>query len=269
MEKLRQIQIDLLKNFISVCETLGIQYFMVCGSVLGAVKYQGYVPWDDDIDVALLRPDYELFMEKAQALLPKYIFVQNYYSDPAYASISGKLRNSNTTFIETSAMYQQINHGVYIDVFPIDGYPESWIGQQILEIRKTWYKIKLLTVINTKASPKVEIMKKFFRLSGVHKRIPKILKKYEDMISRYSVADAKVWCNHGNWQGKLEYADRDQYGNGTLGSFEGIQVRLPENTEAYLTQKYGQWREDLPEELKKSHHYFEIYDPEESYKKYT
>ena len=125
MNELQKVEYSLLRNFISVCDRLGLAYYLVCGTALGAVKYGGFIPWDDDVDVALTRADYNIFCEKAQQLLPDYIFLQNYKTDSAFPSLYTKLRDSRTTFIEESAKSLPINHGVYIDVFPLDGYPEN------------------------------------------------------------------------------------------------------------------------------------------------
>ena len=88
------------------------------------------------------------------------------------------------------------------------------------------------------------------------------------MISSYPVENSEVICNHGNWQGKLEYAPREQYGEGIMMEFEGLKVRVPELYDEYLTQKYGDWRADLPEEEKVGHHYYSVCDLNKSYKEY-
>ena len=78
MTDLQTIEVGLLKQFISVCEKLKLTYYMVCGSALGAAKYEGFIPWDDDIDVALPREDYEIFCSEAPKILPEWCFLQNY-----------------------------------------------------------------------------------------------------------------------------------------------------------------------------------------------
>ena len=77
MNALQKRVLELFQAFLQVCQQLDLSYFLVCGSALGAVKYQGFVPWDDDMDLAMLRPDYEVFLAKAQPLLPQHIFLQN------------------------------------------------------------------------------------------------------------------------------------------------------------------------------------------------
>ena len=71
MNELQKIEFDLLKIFVEICQKLNLNYYLVCGTALGAVKYNGFIPWDDDIDVALCREDYEIFCQKAQQLLEK------------------------------------------------------------------------------------------------------------------------------------------------------------------------------------------------------
>ena len=94
MTPIQKKVLQILQSFMQICDQLQLKYFLVCGSALGAVKYGGFVPWDDDVDVALFRNDYERFCKEAPALLPEQLFLQNFQSDPAFPAIYGKLRNS-------------------------------------------------------------------------------------------------------------------------------------------------------------------------------
>jgi len=268
MNELQQKEFDILKCFIEICEKLGLNYYLVCGTALGAVKYKGFIPWDDDIDVALPREDYTIFCEKAGALLPEGLFLQTFKTDPKYPAIFAKIRNSNTTFFEKTIANLNINHGVYIDVFPLDGYPRDKKSAKKLERKKQLYKLMLSSTFESECSFKVRILRKSFRILGVHRRTAKILAKYEKMISAYPINTSKLICNHGNWQGSLEYAPKEQYGNGACKSFEGLDVRVPEKYDEYLTQKYGDWRADIPVEEQVGHHLYSLLDLEKSYTEY-
>ena len=268
MNELQQKEFELLKCFIEICEKLELTYYLVCGSALGAVKYKGFIPWDDDVDVALPREDYEIFCKKAGDLLPEGLFLQTYKTDPEYPHIFAKIRNSNTAYFEKSVAKFKINHGVYIDVFPLDGYPTNRAAQRKIEIKKVFYDLLLSSNFESDCTLKVKILRRIFRFFGVHKRTAKIVARFEKMISSYPAKTSEIWCNHGNWQGKLEYSPKEHYGDGAVMEFEGIKVSVPQKYDEYLTQKYGDWRADLPEEQKVGHHFYSVMDLNKSYTEY-
>lgn len=103
MTDLQKKQLEMLRAVDKACEQLSLRYYLVCGSALGAVKYKGFIPWDDDLDIGMLRPDYEIFIENAQRLLPDNYFLQNYRTDPTFPQVFSKVRDSSTTFIEKSS----------------------------------------------------------------------------------------------------------------------------------------------------------------------
>ena len=146
MNDLQKVEFDLFTCFAETCEKLNLPYFLVCGSALGAARHGGFIPWDDDLDVGMYRDDYNKFMELAPALLPKGIFLQNYNTDPKFPHMFANLRNSNTTYIEKRLAPLNINHGVYIDIFPLDGYPSNRFEQKKFEFMKRHYK-RLLSMI--------------------------------------------------------------------------------------------------------------------------
>ena len=268
MTHLQEKEFKILEKFIQVCEELKLDYFLVCGSALGAVKYGGFIPWDDDIDVALFRDDYNRFINEAPILLPPNLFLQNCHSEEKFPTIYSKLRDSETTFIEKSAKFLPINHGIYIDVFPLDGYPKGKIERSVFEIKKKIHTILISSAYDVPSSWKHKLLKETCKFIGVDKNTQIVAKSYEKFISKYPVDGSDIICNHGNWQGKLEYSPKWHYGNGTMMKFESLDVRVPENYDAYLTQKYGDWRADLPEEQKCGHHYYAVCDLNRPYTDY-
>lgn len=267
----QETELEILKVFISVCEKLGLRYYLACGSVLGAVKYQGFIPWDDDIDVCMPREDYEIFLQRAKEHLPEHLFLQNYKTDPHFPSVTSKIRNCNTAWIEEGVAHLDMNHGMYLDVFPLDGYPKDPKEQKKFEKKKMHFeRIRAISYnqrFNIKAI-RTNMVLLANKLFGLYSSSASNIEKYEKFISSYPTSCSKLWCNHGNWQGVLEYADKSQYGNGIKATFEGIEVVIPENYDEYLTQKYGDWRSDPPIEKQKTHHSVKIADTERSYKEY-
>lgn len=269
MTELQKCEYEILKQVIKIFEQLNIQYYMIGGSTLGAVKYQGFIPWDDDIDIGLYREDYNKFLKEADKYLPSHLFLQNYRTDKRYALVYSKIRNCETTYIEKNAAHLDINHGVFIDVFPLDGYPEGSEEQEKLEKKKRLYKFVSESNYCFNRNKKEDMVVKVLRLFGVSNWTGKVLKKYEQMIASYTVHDSETICNHGNWKGKLEYVPKEYYGEGTWTIFGDIQVRVPEKYDEYLTQKYGDWRAELPKEEQRGHHYYEICDVNQPYTNYT
>ena len=268
MTELQKKSFELLEIFVEICDKWDIPYFMVCGSALGAVKYGGYIPWDDDTDVGLLRKDYERFLEIAPMELPEWCFLQNYQTEKNYSYTFSKIRNSKTAFIEKNNQYFDMNHGIYIDIFPIDGHPGNPVASKIFVLKQKINAWIRNSIYEEHSIPKVTKRNKVLRLLGIHKLAFRAHKYSEKMYSKYPPEESEVWCNYGNWQGKLEYAPKWHYGNGTWATFEGLRVRIPENYDAYLTQKYGDWRNDPPIDKQKSHHISTLVDTEKSYNYY-
>ena len=138
----------------------------------GRSKIRRFIPWDDDVDVALPRDAYEIFLEKAPTLLPSYLFLQNYQSEPYFTHCFTKLRNSNTTYIEKSVAQAPIHHGVYIDIFPIDGYPSGGVSSTILEIRKKVFLSLMSANYHVPHSWKGAIFASLGKCSDIVKNLP-------------------------------------------------------------------------------------------------
>ena len=269
MTELQKKELELLEIFIKICEQLGLQYYLVCGTALGAAKYEGFIPWDDDIDVALPRRDYEEFLKRADEFLSENLFLQNYRTDPFFPHVYTKLRDSSTTYIEKDMAHLNINHGIAIDIFPLDGYPKSKVSRLMLRYRKKFLSWQFYCGLGDEAQPfKVRLRNRVFRLFGYHKRTAKSLGRLDKLISKYPTHTSEIWCNHGNWQGEREYAPHWHYGNGEIKIFEGIKAVIPENYDAYLTQKYEDWQKELPVNKQKSHHNILIFDTNRSYNDY-
>lgn len=132
INELQKIQLSMLKDFDAVCQKHRISYQLFSGTALGAVRHKGFIPWDDDIDVVMLREDYERFFNSASKELDsnKY-YVQREFSEhwPMFFS---KLRLNGTTYIEKYHSHDaRIHQGIYIDIFPCDNLSDSRLMQKL------------------------------------------------------------------------------------------------------------------------------------------
>ena len=160
----------MLLEIDEVCGKLGIDYFIIGGTLLGAVRHKGFIPWDDDIDIGMMRSDYEIFVQKAQELLPAGSFLQTRFTDTELPCCFAKVRKDDTTFIETSMKDLHIHHGIYVDVFPFDYYPQNRVLAGINKIRLTLITHKVSEAFYSKEKPEYSLQGKIAHiLSDLYK----------------------------------------------------------------------------------------------------
>lgn len=122
LRRVQMIELDILKEVDRICRRHHIEYFLDAGTALGAVRHGGFIPWDDDIDIGMLRRDYERFLSVARTELGSEYFLQNYQTDGAPIMFS-KVHRNDTTFVEFRLRNLPIAKGVFIDIFPYDYLP--------------------------------------------------------------------------------------------------------------------------------------------------
>lgn len=123
--KLQLLELDMLVELDRVCRKHNINYCISSGTLLGAVRHKGYIPWDDDADVSMLREDYERFKLVAGDLDPDICYFQDHFTDPEYLWGYGKLRRTGTSFVRAGQEHMKGKTGVFIDIFPMDDIPTS------------------------------------------------------------------------------------------------------------------------------------------------
>ena len=143
-KKLRILQLtelELLLEFDRICRKNGIRYTIIGGTLLGAVRHKGFVPWDDDADVALLRSDYDAFVKALDGDLDKERFYfQDRFVTEAYRWGYGKLRRHGTSFIRPNTEHLPYDQGVYIDIMPVDYIPDGLVGQWICNLISFFFR---------------------------------------------------------------------------------------------------------------------------------
>ena len=261
--RLREKELELLRLFISVCEQLNLNYFAVEGTLLGAVRHKGFIPWDDDIDVGMKRSDYELFLQKAPAMLPDGFFLQTEDSDPAYAQCFAKLRNVNTVFLETTSKNLPIQHGIYIDIFPFDYYPDGRISALLFDFEKLLirYRVREIYYIpsDSKLSAANLIRKAISFISKCRFRSVKSALDYQEILIRRWSGTKRVINNGSPWKNKERF-DATWLNDLTEVEFEGLRIKAPKRYDEYLRHVYGDYMTMPPMEKRVPHHYISAID---------
>ena len=120
VKALQKKEIEILQAVHDACEKMGIGYVLMYGTLIGAVRHKGFIPWDDDIDICMTRDDYDTFVKNAMKYLPENLIIQHVSIEKECPNIYIKVRDSNTTFLHEEHLSLNINQGVFIDVFPLD-----------------------------------------------------------------------------------------------------------------------------------------------------
>jgi len=268
LRKLQAIELDILIEFLRLCTRHHLRYFIIGGTCLGAVRCKGFIPWDDDIDIGMPRKDYNRFLEIAQDKLPSHLFLQNYKTEKDFLLNYTKIRNSNTTFVEKPVAHLDINHGVYIDIFPLDGVPENKFVKKFndlclacLNLGLERYYLDNIKYMKFRGRAVSYIMKTLYKPQQLHEKIDAIVEKYDygqcDLVRNY----------FGVWEEK-EIIPREYFGIGCNLTFEKISVTAPTDYDKFLTNIYGDYMTQPPKEEQISLHVTSIIDLNNSYALY-
>ena len=127
--KMQILELGMIEELDRVCRKYNINYVMFCGTMLGAIRHKGFIPWDDDADIAMLREDYEIFKQHVDELNPDICFFQDHKTDEGYRWGYGKLRRTGSIYIRKGQEHLKGKTGIFIDIFPMDDIPKSSVGQ--------------------------------------------------------------------------------------------------------------------------------------------
>lgn len=268
VQKLRRIQLGILSEFIKICEKYEITYFAVGGTCLGAIRHCGYIPWDDDIDIALPRADFNKLRYIIEKELPSNLFWQTTETDKEYPHIFAKIRDNNTTFIEKDVADLNMNHGVYIDIFPIDGVPSRKLERKLLLsaifVLKTLIAYKCFKSVRMRRTPNMFIIHVFAPVILIIPT-PFLIGLITRLISKYKFSSCQYVSNYGGAWGDREIVPRKWLESTSKKCFEGMLINVPKHYDEYLRNIYGDYMTLPPKEKQVAHHDTEMVNLDVAY----
>ncbi len=258
IEAIQNIELKSLDVLSEVCQKLDISFFLYGGSLLGAVKYGGFVPWDDDLDIALVRKDYDKLIAEGAALLPDGYELQEPRLNKKTPFPYAKLRKTDTVMVEYMYRNIKINHGVYFDIYPIDNLPddeEELIKNQkeILRLTRLLQRRQTSSLFSPGRGWHTVIRKCFMLAKSLCIRlIPHryVVNKMNSVMTKYNGVDTKR-------QGNYFFSQPKNYFDGIFPpievEFENRKMLIPKGYEVNLKNRYGDIRKDPPEEKRIGH----------------
>lgn len=258
----RAVQLEILNELDRYCEANGLRYFLIAGTLLGAVRHKGYIPWDDDIDVVMLRQDYDR-LEKAYT--SEGFYIASYKRLEGYALPFMKLCKSNT-LLQENALCTPDAMGINIDIFPVETVPEDKkVRKQLFQKIKAWRRI--LDVKDTPAAQGRAWYKNMILKAGQVLLAPvnatKVAAAMERLVRKYSPKESSV-CASVVWGcGEREVVDTAVFADTTELLFEGRYYKAPAGWEQWLSRRYGDYMKLPPVEQQVTHHSFKTYIKQE------
>lgn len=256
------IQMEMLAEVDRICRLHNINYTMIGGTMLGAVRHKGYIPWDDDADIGLLREEYEKFRKVCETDLDHdRFYFQDMRATPGYRWGYGKIRRKDTYFLREGQAHMPYESGIFIDIFPFDNVPDGKLAEKIHNLHCTIIRKILWSEVGKNIDKNLLMRGVYFLLS----MIP--LEMVSNHLQRFSARS-----NHKKSQRVrvLTFPARDNVSEGTREwyektfdyKFENLNLLGPESSDAYLKHKFGDYLTIPPESERKSHpvSYYKLLD---------
>lgn len=267
IDKIHGIQKELLDKFVEVCKKLNLRYTLSSGSLLGAVRHKGFIPWDDDIDVAMVREDYEIFIKEANKHLPEGFELQHFTNSKYAFNCFAKVRNNNTAWIYSSdTMTAKNNMGFGIDVFPIDRIESE------RKLKKLSKKNRIISLLRGSYSLKTYHTTKMIKLASIllfpiarMLGLRRINKLQDNLEKKYNYGESTC----GDSLRKNKIMPFSIFENYIDIEFEGDKYKCIKDYDTYLRIIYGDDYMELPPEEKRKIHLADIIDCEKSYLNYV
>lgn len=255
LKQAQKIMVYITKKVHAVCVKHNIKYWLDYGSLLGAIRHGGFIPWDDDMDICMLREDYEKFCKIAQEELGEEFFWQTPETEPNFFPEFGRVRLKNTLWLSSyleNANFSQ--NGFFLDIFPLDPFPKSRFLVKMITLYKGLANCVVAYKIYKSHSPNIfkHLMQIILScilpicfLKFCSRRIISWLQKYEkksNMISKICMDTEKDWC------------DRSFTEEVILKPFEDTEFFIPKKYDERLKHYYGNYMQPPPVEQRYGHH---------------
>jgi lipopolysaccharide cholinephosphotransferase len=264
LEKLQETMLELLDETVRICEAHGLAYFLIGGTLLGAVRHKGFIPWDDDLDIVMPRADYERFTDLcATELDGRYLF-QTYRNDPEHEKLFGKMRKKNTLYIGKRGYDgNPSKRGIYIDVFPLDD-AKNQEGRFQVRQKRMVARLESMIQINNGRWPAGRLRTAF---SG----------RFQNPSLRGGQQRIMQWENEKNYQCFVNFGSqynvnkqtipKDRYFPAVKVEFEGRKLNGLYDSEYFLKRIFGDYMKCPPVEERVCQHVlrlsFDLSGPDE------
>ena len=260
IREIQQMELGIMEYIHEVCQKIGVKYFLAYGSLIGAVRHKGFIPWDDDMDICMLREDYEKLQDYLIANPDERYEVMSYKNNLNYVYPFMKVQDNHTYLLEEDVRIDS-NMGIYVDIFPVDGYEDdvefkNKMTKLIKKRQLSCYTFKGITntksVLNSLLRYVSVIIFYFTNTNKYVAQIEELAKSRK--VSDYEQVDYLIYKDMNKPVWRREWLEQV-----TTGTFEGKEFTIPKNYHEILTSDYGDYMQLPPVEQRVSHHDFKLW----------
>lgn len=267
LRRLQLAELQILKDVVAMCDENDIVYFLDSGTLLGAVRHKGFIPWDDDVDIIMDDKNYKKFCRIAPQRLPACYFVQNIDSDPKVGISWTKVRQNGTTCMDADSTSYDVHYGIGIDIFVLIGVPKTTIGNKLWKVTKKTQEILLNKFYYQSRGVEVPGRWRFLWAmpEGIRMVLVKTLQKFLMIKCAGHEKVFNMWYQSPEKYSVSFSAYRTE--NRIKLSFEDTELWCPGEYDEVLRANYGEWWV-IPPESERLTHGDIIVDFEKDYKEY-
>ncbi len=263
-DEIRQVELEILKDIAKFCDENNLKYFLAYGTLIGAVRHKGFIPWDDDIDIWMPRDDYNEFLKLYNKKESRYRAISPYEKIARHSIV--KVVDTKTVKIEESTDYSNGYLGVDVDIFPLDGQPaEEKKYKKWYRRLQLYYRLYLCCVMSSEGKLKKKIGLPIVKLLCGNKN--NLLNKADALHRLYSYEDSTyVGAVESCYNFVNNHYKREWFNDYILMDFEDTQFKIPIGYDNILTKMYGDYMQLPPKEKQITHHENNAYWVEENEK---
>ena len=253
LSQLHEIELEIFDEFVRICQKHNLEYFMTGGTMLGAIRHKGFIPWDDDIDLGMMRKDYDLFIQYARNELNEKYYLDCFETNEEYYLPFAKIKKNDTIFDEEDSHHINNHKGIFIDIIPFENVPkqDSFMQKiQAILVRNItdtmFYKVKIRKLKKSRHPVLVAILSILPRKS-LMKIQNKLMHLHKNDNSEYVVALA------GTYGYLKETSKRSVFIPSKKVKFEDRNYQGMNKPEEYLTRIFGDYMKLPPKEKRRNH----------------
>ena len=253
VRRLQEVLLELLQVMDSVCTEHGLRYYLFYGTLLGAMRHKGFIPWDDDADIVMPRADYEKLLRLPSTSWPKGYFLQSPYSEKYGRFVFAKLRKDGTTCITPEHAHIKMHQGIFVDIFPLDEtrfngfglwtvprFFERMTALSCARLPRRMRALLPLQLLWQKVTPSPSFFAKLASLSA-------------RLLSGHGGRYVETFNTDRTPQSRLGY-DKKLFDPVVQTDFEGVKLNVPNQSYEILSAFYGDWEKWPPETARKPDH---------------